>query len=167
MLIAGAFTVGRDITVGSQGGTSTLGGSTNSTASFTGAIGLSKNVTLTSAAVGGNTTSFTGPITGGFAVTQAGTGTIIASGANTYSGGANLTGGTWRVTTDAVATSGVITNGPFGTGTVTLNGGGIQTDGSNRTIVNNVALTGNATFSSSPSGGRSRLARRSGSRAFL
>jgi autotransporter-associated beta strand protein len=71
---------------------------------------------------------------------------------NTYSGGLIL-GNAMRavVLTGTVGTPGAITNGPFGRGTITINGGTSVSNGAqiwfntaNRTLVNDVVVNGNA-----------------------
>src|SRR5207248_2694999 len=85
--------------------------------------------------------------TGLLAISQSGTGTLKLSGANTYSGGTTITGGTLALGSDSVLTLGVITSGPVGTGTLTLDGTinpvTLSSDGATaRTIFNNVSLNG-------------------------
>jgi fibronectin-binding autotransporter adhesin len=123
LLINGAFTVGRNITVGANNtattGVYTIGGSSANTSTFSGSqtLNLSLAVTqvaggtlnltgnITSGASGTQTLNFnnagsvsqsTGVIGGGtgtIAVTKSGAGSTILSGVNTYSGATTVTGG--------------------------------------------------------------------------
>jgi autotransporter-associated beta strand protein len=124
LLIGGAFTVGRSITVGSSNtatsGVYTIGGNTANTSTFSGIETLNQSLTvsqvsggtlnltgnITSGASGTQTLTFnnagsvsqsTGVIGGGtgtIAVTQSGAGSTTLSGANTYSGATTITAGT-------------------------------------------------------------------------
>ncbi|WP_296347944.1 autotransporter-associated beta strand repeat-containing protein [Reyranella sp.] len=112
-------------------------------------------------AVGGNnqSTQFSGVIGGAGSLLKQGTGTLTLTGNNTYSGGTTVTGGLVNFTT----------LGNFGTGNVTLNGGGVQwaagtttdisarlaafgvnggtldTNGNNVTLANGISGTGSLT----------------------
>ncbi|WP_171817309.1 two-partner secretion domain-containing protein [Sulfuritalea hydrogenivorans] len=68
LLIGGAFTVGRDVTVqAGSSGTATIGGSTANSSTFSGSVTLNKNATFTAA--NGGTTIFSGIISDGGAQT--------------------------------------------------------------------------------------------------
>ena len=91
---------------------------------------------------------FTGVISGAGSVSVSGgvyAGMVSFSGSNTYSGGTTYYGtGYLRIGTDSVGSVCSITSGAFGTGTLTLQGGTLVSDGTTaRTILNPVAVTGN------------------------
>jgi autotransporter-associated beta strand protein len=89
-------------------------------------------------------------ITGNGSVTNNGSGTLTLSGANTYSGGTTLSAGTLQLGVDSVfntvgqPSSGIVSSA-IGTGTLTFNGGVLQSMGlfSERTIANSVQITAN------------------------
>jgi len=94
----GGSTVGRAITVGSQGATTTLGGTnTSGTNTFSGAISLDKDVQLT-ATVGG-TVAFSGVLSGVGGLEKVGGGLVSLSGgsANTNTGNITVSAGTLSV----------------------------------------------------------------------
>jgi MYXO-CTERM domain-containing protein len=122
LLTGGAFTVGRPVTVANVGSGTTIGGDTDTTSTFAGAVGLARDLSVTQVATtGGNALNLTGSLsasTGGLkTVTFAGPGAIsvgtsgIADGSgqvgvgvsggtttlsasNTYSGPTSISGGT-------------------------------------------------------------------------
>jgi autotransporter-associated beta strand protein len=140
LLTGGAFTVGRNITVGASnsatGGSYTVGGSTASTSTISGIETLNQSLSvtqvsggtlnltgnITSGASGTQTLSFgnagavsqsTGVIGGGtgtLAVTQSGAGTTTVAGANTYTGPTTISGGVLKVGSAEAAG----TSGPLG-----------------------------------------------------
>ncbi len=81
-------------------------------------------------------------------INKLGAGTMSSTGASTYTGGLTLTNGTLRLGANTVVTTGTLISGPIGTGTLTLAGGTLQDDGSNRTLANNVSINASTTFSS-------------------
>ena len=97
--------------------------------------GLSPNDLIISAPItsaGGNVS-----ITGG--------GSVVLSGASTFSTGVTLDTNTNLIF--GVATTGAVTNGPVGTGTLTLNNNStILSDGTARTIANAISVVGDFTF---------------------
>ncbi len=87
--------VGRDITVGNFGSSTTIGGlNTTGTSTFSGAISLGKATNLTAAT--GGTVEFTGLLSGTGAVTKTGAGTVtIGGGGNsTWTGNLDIQAGT-------------------------------------------------------------------------
>jgi autotransporter-associated beta strand protein len=119
LLINGAFTVGRNVTVGNYGNVVTLGGTnTSGTATFGGTVTLSKNVNLTAA--GGGTVDFSGDISGGFAVTKDGDGTVTFSTAKSYTGTTTIKAGMMLVNNTLASSSVIVQIGATlgGTGTI-------------------------------------------------
>ena len=113
LLVGGAYTMGRDITVNNQNtsGTTTLGGNTADSSLFSGAVALNKSVNL-QAIAGGNAT-FSGVISGsGFGLTKTGNGTVILSGNNTYTGNTTVSAGTLTITGNS-SLPGFSTNGRY------------------------------------------------------
>lgn len=93
LLIGGAYTVGRSVTVRSgTSGTLTLGGNSAHASGFSGNINLQQDVVLT--AVNGATVAFSGAITNAGGITKTGAGTVVISGANTYAGATDIDAGT-------------------------------------------------------------------------
>jgi autotransporter-associated beta strand protein len=87
--------------------------------------------------------------TGG-AITKIGTGALVLSGASTFTTGFNLNQGTLIF---GASTTGGISNGPVGTGTLAIAGGTtVLSDGGVRTIANATTIGGNFTFGGVTSG---------------
>ena len=103
--------------------------------------------TLTIGANDDPSASFAGVISGSGSVVKIGNGTQTLSGANTYSGGTTLNAGTLQL---GSSSTGSITNGPVGKGTLTLNGGTISSNVADfvttRSIANAVVFGGDVTF---------------------
>lgn len=74
-----------------------------------------------------------------------GSGTFTFNGASTFTQGVQLTSGTLVLAGAQVGTTS-ITSGPIGTGPLTLAGGIIRTDNTNRAYNNSVAITGDFQF---------------------
>jgi fibronectin-binding autotransporter adhesin len=96
----------------------------------------------------GSTVTISSVISGsGQSITKTGGGTVTLSGANTYSGGTTLNAGTLQL---GSSSTGNITNGPVGTGTLTLNGGTLSSDVGDfittRSIANAITFGGDVTF---------------------
>jgi autotransporter-associated beta strand protein len=83
---------------------------------------------------------------------------ITFVGNNTFSGGftQNAARNVTRIGTSSVVSGGVITTGPLGTGTITLNGGTLSSNANSgagdRTLHNNIVVAGPVTFGSSSNG---------------
>ena len=99
---ANAVTLSRNVTVGSQGNVTTLGGDAtlaNGTATYSGTIALSKSVSLE--ADNASTVNFNGAITntaGTNSLTKIGTGTVVlGSGSNSYTGATVISAGTLKL----------------------------------------------------------------------
>jgi fibronectin-binding autotransporter adhesin len=151
LLTNGAFTIGNAVTVQSGNtGVMTLGGNTDNNSTFSGAISLNHDLTISQVAnAGANALSITGGVSSGTAgtktVTFAGPGNInvsttaIANGsgtvavnvtggkttfnvANTYTGGTNVSGGSLFVNNT--------TGSGTGTGNITVTGSGTTLGGS-------------------------------------
>jgi autotransporter-associated beta strand protein len=96
----------------------------------------------------GSTLTISSVISGsGQSITKTGGGTATLSGANTYSGGTTLSAGVLQL---GSSSTGSITNGPVGTGTLTLNGGTLSSNVGDfltvRSIANAITFGGNVTF---------------------
>ncbi len=158
LLTGGAFTVGRTITVRTgSSGIKSIGGNTDNDSTFSGAIGLADNLTvsqvattstntlaitggLSSSTVGSKTLTFnnvgavavnTAAIANGngtVSVIQSGAGVTTFNAANTYTGTTAVNAGTLRVTGDNSAATGAVTVA----NTATL--GGTGTIGGDTTI---------------------------------
>ncbi|NCV08504.1 MAG: hypothetical protein EBW51_07945, partial [Actinobacteria bacterium] len=109
-------------------GTLDLNGYSETVGSIAGAgtITSSSSGTLTLTAGSNNSsTTFSGIIQNGsatsVALTKQGTGTLTLSGANTYSGGTTISNGVVKA---GIPSTGSVTNGAFGTGSVTVSSGG-------------------------------------------
>jgi autotransporter-associated beta strand protein len=99
---------------------------------------------------GSRTLTVSAPITGGFDLTKAGSGTLTLSAANTYSGGTALSAGTVSLGVDTVSSGGVVTSGPFGTGSISVNAAStISVAGGARIIENPIALSAGLTIGGS------------------
>jgi len=116
--------------------------------STTGALSTSSAITDNASlvfnrsnAVAQGTDFSTAAISGTGSITQAGAGNLTLNAQNTYSGGTTISSGTLTV---AASTTGSITSGPLGTGTVTLGGGTLSLNGG-LTIANNMASPSGAT----------------------
>jgi len=93
LLIRGPFTVGRDITVQTNGtGVTKLGGLTADAAMFSGNINLLKSAQVVAA--GGGVVTFSGSISNSGGIHKTGWGTVILSGTNTYEGSTTIDEGT-------------------------------------------------------------------------
>lgn len=126
------------------------------TGTGTAVLTVTSGITLTANASIGATTSngrvqLVNAIGGAFALAKVGNGTLDLGGASTYSGGTSLNAGTTLVNASSTGTPGSPTNGAFGTGTVTLNGGAIRagSTGGTRTVGNTVTLSADTTIASS------------------
>jgi trimeric autotransporter adhesin len=71
-----------------------------------------------------------------------GTGTWLLSGANTYTGGFTLNNGIIDINVASVGSVGAITSSALGRGTLTINGGSLESRGADRTILNAVTVGG-------------------------
>ncbi len=100
----------------------------------------------------GITLTLSGTIRGSNVVTfgsSSYTGTVVLSGANTYSGGTTVSGGTLVA---GLSSTSSVTNGPFGTGGVTLNSSGAL-DVAGYTVANPIYLNGGVITSSTGANG--------------
>ena len=77
-----------------------------------------------------------------YQLSKTSTGTAILNAANTYDGGTVISAGTLRSTFSSVGSAGSITSGPFGTGTVTVQSGGMLDLSTMTNFYNNLGLTG-------------------------
>ena len=161
--LSGAVTFAGATTLGITGsnnytlglGSVTLGGAdafNPTTASVTiGSIATAGNtLTLT----GSDNGTITGAISGAGGITVSGTGSdwTLSSGNSTYSGNTTLgpgstVTGTLAFGASSTLTSGTISSGPIGTGTLLLSSGGVfMATGGARTVANNMDTTGDGSF---------------------
>lgn len=119
-------------------------------------IEVTANQTWTGVDNPGGSAIFNGVISGAGRITRTASGpssTFTFNGANTFSGGFEQLAANAPTTvlgTSSVVSAGAIVSGPLGTGTVTLQGGGLRSTGSTaRTLANNVAVSGAVTFGGS------------------
>ena len=88
LMVGGAFTMARPVTVGAGNATTatfTLGGNTANNSTISGAVTLNQNLVVTQAV--GGTVTISGAIgSGSQTLTKVGGGTAILSGANSYTG---------------------------------------------------------------------------------
>ena len=137
----GAVTLANKVTLGSN---FTLGGANPLTLSGTVDLGAAtRTLTVTNTA----NTTLSGVISGAagaaLQVNNTGGGTLTLSGANTYSGGTVLYASSNAVaagSSSVLKPDGTMASGPFGTGTLTLDGGTLAASGS-RTVSNAVTVT--------------------------
>jgi len=135
---AGTSTFSCALTLGAALSLSTVGGAT-----LTITVTINTNTRQLTVASAG-TVNLNGVVSGTGAVVKSGSGLLATSTAHTYSGGTTLSAGVLGI---GVATTGAVTNGPVGTGTLTISGGTFRAIGATaRTLANAVALTAPATF---------------------
>jgi fibronectin-binding autotransporter adhesin len=135
-------------------------GNGGTTGALSASSGITNNANLTfnrSNTVTQGTNFSTAAITGTGTLTQAGSGVLFLNAQNTYSGGTFLNAGTLEVAVDSTPTSGTVTSGPIGTGTLTINGGILTARSGNRTIANAVTINNDFTLNSSVSAGANTL----------
>lgn len=86
-------------------------------------------------------------ITGSNGIVKTGAGLLQLSGANTFTGGVNLQEGGLVISLASTPTTGTVTSGPLGTGTLTIgNNTTLTADGTARTIANAVTVNGDFTL---------------------
>ena len=146
-LVAGSATAFGTGTLTIAGGTANLGGFTltNTLATVTGGA-------LTNGTISNNGGTFTfnsssnvaisAVLAGSNGLTQSGSGTTTLSGNNTYSGGSTMSGGTL-----AVSSTGL------GSGSLTMNGGGLIDNGTTTSITNAINVASNSQIRVSAAGG--------------
>jgi autotransporter-associated beta strand protein len=141
------------------GGNETLNKLIAASASSTARVDLQGN-TLTLTATGGDE-QFQGVVEGAGALVKQGTGIWSVNERSTFSGGTTLKSGSLRLQASGVrstnADTGAVTldSGPFGTGTLRVEGGKIYSSSSNssRTIYNPIDLAGDLTLGDTTSNG--------------
>jgi fibronectin-binding autotransporter adhesin len=81
-------------------------------------------------------------------------GTSVLNAANTYSGNTTAQGGVLQIGAATAGSVGAITSGPLGTGTLSLRGGTVSSDGATaRTIINPVAIDANSVLGNATNSG--------------
>lgn len=160
----GGLSIDRSISINNfnTSGTTTLGGTnTSGTDTFTGGIGLARDVTISEAASGG-TVALSGTISGSGGIIKTGAGTAVLSGNNTYNGNTTVSGGSLVIASNnalgSSAGSTSVTSGatlglqgnvsvPSGQA-LTLNGAGVSSVGALDNISGNNTYAGNVSLGS-------------------
>ncbi len=153
----GAFDVSKTCLISTGVGTLTLGGNITQDSNAYGTKTISGNLSLGSAtrtiANSGNTKLYISAVISNGALSNSSN--LNLSGANIYAGGTTLTGGTTEMAVDPVGTVPSITSSAIGTGTLTLNGGTISSDGATaREILNAVTFSGNGGVGNATNSGK-------------
>ena len=136
------------ISVNNYGKGTTLGGITNDSSAFTGAITLAKSVNIVSSATGGNAVTFNGVISdggNGLGITAQGPGNVVFAAQNTYTGTTAINGGVLALdfsqatspTNNIVSASSPLS---FGGGTLAVLGNSAATN--SQTFVNTTIAVG-------------------------
>jgi fibronectin-binding autotransporter adhesin len=81
-------------------------------------------------------------------IVKNGTGTLWLGASNTFGGGVTLNDGTIRMGANSTVTSGIVTNGSFGTGTLTVNGGRIMPGGAGAFYLKTMLVNSNFSINS-------------------
>jgi autotransporter-associated beta strand protein len=113
-----------------SGNAFSLGGNILNQSSST--ITISNNISINSAVAVSNTPgrmNLKGVLSGNGSLTKNGTGALFLGGNSTFSGGVTLNEGIIRQEVNQTVSSGIVTGGSFGTGTLTINGGKIMPGG--------------------------------------
>lgn len=157
----GSF-IGQNFTLNSSGGGSLAIGAggieigNGNTVSINAPIEVTANQTWNAINNPAGSATFTGIISGTGKITRTSSGATGSlfrfDGANTFSGGYEQTAGNAPTTilgTSSIVTSGSLASGPLGTGTVTLYGGTLRSDGGTaRTLHNNIVVSGTVNLGS-------------------
>jgi autotransporter-associated beta strand protein len=152
--INNALPIGTDVEFLNNNGSLDLNGFNQTVGSLLHSISAGGNITNSSASpsiltISGTTdaTIFSRVInngTGGIAVVKSGSNTQIFGAANTFANGLTINDGRIRIGVGNVGTISAITSSFAGTGTLTLNGGSLSSNGATtRTILNPVSISGN------------------------
>ncbi len=88
-------------------------------------------------------------------IVKNGAGTLWLGNTNTFSGGVTLNDGTIRMGANSTVVSGVVTNGSFGRGTLTINGGRIMPGGAGGLYVPTMLVNSNFAVNSGAAGSTS------------
>ena len=137
----------------------TYGGSSNFGMTFsTGAVSLGAAPGVIRA-IGVNNSTFLalgGVVSNGStanSLEKVGSGNLVLSGQNLYTGDTIISNGAVQLGANATGSVGAVTSGPVGTGRINFNGGGLASDTTARTVINNVVFTGSGTLGSGLGGG--------------
>ena len=137
----------------------TYGGSSNFGMTFsTGAVSLGAAPGVIRA-IGVNNSTFLalgGVVSNGStanSLEKVGSGNLVLSAQNLYTGDTIISNGAVQLGANATGSVGAVTSGPVGTGRINFNGGGLASDTTARTVINNVVFTGSGTLGSGLGGG--------------
>lgn len=128
--------------------------STTPVISGTALVLSSATPTITTSGLSVNDLNVTAVITSaGGAIAKEGAGSLTLTGANTFTTGVNLNNGSLIFGASSTPTTGTVTSGPLGTGSLTIGSGtAILSDGTARTLANGVTVAGDFTFGGVTSG---------------
>lgn len=109
LLINGAHTIERAVTVNDFGTSTTLGGNSDHNSTFSGAVALGKTANLQSVTTGVNSVTFSGVLSGAGGITKTGSGRVTLTNANTFLGSTTINEGTLILSgTGAVSSSSTV-----------------------------------------------------------
>lgn len=160
--INNALPMGTDLEFLATTGTFDLNGFNQSIGSFTGGTGgsitnTSVNPSILTISGINNATTFSRVInngTGGISLVKSGTNTQNLGGANTYSGGLTINAGRVLIGVASSGSISSITSSFAGTGTLTMSGGALSSNGETaRTILNPFTISGNITLGNASENG--------------
>ena len=110
---------------------------------------LPSGANITTSGLAPTSLSITAPISSLGVINKEGSGSLFLNAASTFAGGVNLNAGAIILGVGSTGTPPTLTNGPLGTGTLTMaNGTSLISDTAVRTIGNAVVLNGDITFGS-------------------
>ncbi len=138
-----AYTLANAVTVNS---TLNLGNTSTGSITLSGAISLGSSTRTVNVT---DTATFSGVVSGSGGLDATGSGTLVLAGASTYSDGTTLAAGTLTLGGSSSGSLGSLSNGPVGTGTLTVNGGTLATGNGAQTIGNAVSVGGDFTITGS------------------
>lgn len=155
---APTITLATGVTLNLGGNITATSSNVASTATITGGTlalnGASRTIDVAPIAYGGENLSpdqaglsIASVISGSNGLVKTGAGILQLSGASTFTGGINLQQGGLVISAASTPTTGTVTSGPLGTGTLTIgNNTTITADGTARTVANAVTVSGDFTL---------------------